>query len=82
MSDNDGGPAFPYDISRGSEASGVGMSLLDAFAKDCPITMTEFVSSAGLSSGEADCKTVMDAYCAIRYQYAAAMLRAREEHGK
>lgn len=75
---NDGGPAFPgTEGTPPNQVGWYGMSLRDWFAGNCPITMSEFASAiGGVASGEAS--VIMDAYCALRYQYADAMLRARE----
>lgn len=67
---NDGGPAFPFQVTRGSETVCHGMSLRDYFAGQVLGGMTADVTTATMN--EHDIAT----YC---WRIADAMLRAREE---
>jgi hypothetical protein len=52
-------------------------TLRDCFAMQCPMTLAEFKSTFGVTSGSNE--YIIQRYCIYRYQYADAMLKAREE---
>jgi hypothetical protein len=78
MDKKDGGYAYPRreEDGQGGFMDHPGMTLRDYFASHCPITLTEVVQAAG--AGNEPASAVINAYALIRYQYADAMLAARE----
>lgn len=75
-------PAFPFKPEyndNGASQVYEGMTLRDYFAAHCPMTIVEFghgLEAIGHEDASAD--QMLTAFARIRYNYADAMLKARE----
>jgi|DEB19_MinimDraft_3_1074340.scaffolds.fasta_scaffold145246_2 hypothetical protein len=73
----DGGSAFPWVVDLGDKVEGArGMTLLDFFAAHAPAPDQTWIHQYALERGyKGEAKMIAD----WRYQYARAMLEAREQ---
>ncbi len=80
---NDGGPAYP-SVDERHAMKYFGMSLRDHFASNAPITMADAYAACALSPSDDPISireyrdALMGALARLRYEYADAMLAARE----
>lgn len=84
MSKNDGGPVSPTYRKSGTYPHDInpmgGMSLRDYFAAHCPFTFTEFMGALVQNDSfkQATSADMLQRYCTFRFEYADAMIKARE----
>jgi hypothetical protein len=84
----DGGYAFPFPGPTEGEYTrdrNEGMTLRDYFAASCPMTLAEYTKAYGIDTltammrePEEQWKTMLILFAQYRYDYADAMLEARQ----